>query len=290
MIDFFIKKLSYDLSSNAGLAFIGKYFQLINITSLVDKLFPVRSGTSNSDILKCFIGLLTLGKNDFDAIENFRQDSFFKRALNLFRVPSSATLRQRLDAHAAEWFELFPKLNLKLLSSRIGGKPIDFGTLPCGYTPIDCDTFPMDNSQTKKEAVGRTYAGVDGYCPFAAYLATCTIQKCNSVRVVFAKFGFGMFNQVAKQLKNRILELKAIDFRLKFNDILQITDIDAQSCLKAEGLKPISWRKRCVMHTSLPRKLPCATYESESMWKCLKRKTQLLQAMILKEWMTAHLV
>ena len=56
MIDFFIKKLSYDLSSNAGLAFIGKYLQLINITSLVDKLFPVRSGTSNSDILKCFIG------------------------------------------------------------------------------------------------------------------------------------------------------------------------------------------------------------------------------------------
>ena len=45
--------------------------------------------------------------------------------------------------------------------------------------------------------------------------STCTIQKCNSVRVVFAKFGFGMFNQVAKQLKNRILELKAIDFRLK---------------------------------------------------------------------------
>ena len=48
-----------------------------------------------------------------------------------------------------------------------------------------------------------------------AKVATCTIQKCNSVRVVFAKFGFGMFNQVAKQLKNRILELKAIDFRLK---------------------------------------------------------------------------
>jgi len=170
MIDFFIKKLSYDLSSNAGLAFIGKYLQLINLTSLVDQLFPIRSGISNSDILKCFIGLLTLGKNDFDAIENFRQDSFFKRALNLLRVPSSATLRQRLDAHAAEWFELIPKLNLKLLSSRIGGKPIDFGILPCGYTPVDCDTFSMDNSQTKKEAVGRTYAGVDGYCPFAVYL------------------------------------------------------------------------------------------------------------------------
>jgi len=170
MINFFVKKLSYELSSNAGLAFIGKYLQLINITSLVDKLFPVRSGTSNSDVLKCFIALLTLGKSDFDAIESFRGDSFFKRALNLIRVPSSATLRQRLDAFASEWFEIIPKLNQALLSSRIGGKPIDFGVLPCGYTPLDCDTFAMDNGQTKKEAVGRTYAGVDGYCPFAAYL------------------------------------------------------------------------------------------------------------------------
>ena len=170
MINFILKKLSYDLSSNAGLAFIGKYFQILNMTAFVDKLFPVRSGTSNSDILKCFLGLLTLGKNDFECIENFRGDDFFKRALGLFHIPSCSTLRQRLDAYAKDWFELIPELNHKLLSSRIAGKLIDFGVLPCGYTPIDCDTFAMDNSRTKKESVGRTYAGVDGYCPFAAYL------------------------------------------------------------------------------------------------------------------------
>jgi len=170
MINFSIKKLSYDLSSNAGLAFIGKYLQLINIASFVDKLFPVRSGTPNSDILKCFIALLTLGKTDFEAIENFRGDTFFKRALNLIRIPSSATLRQRLDAFASDWFELIPQLNQKLLSTRIGGKLIDFGILPCGYIPIDIDTFSMDNGQTRKEAVGRTYAGNDGFCPLAAYL------------------------------------------------------------------------------------------------------------------------
>ena len=28
----------------------------------------------------------------------------------------------------------------------------------------------MDNSNTHKELVGRTYAGVDGYCPLAVYL------------------------------------------------------------------------------------------------------------------------
>jgi transposase-like protein len=30
----------------------------------------------------------------------------------------------------------------------------------------------MDNGGTKKELVGRTYAGVDGYCPFAVYLGS----------------------------------------------------------------------------------------------------------------------
>ena len=30
----------------------------------------------------------------------------------------------------------------------------------------------MDNSGTAKEGVGRTYTGVDGYCPLAAYLGT----------------------------------------------------------------------------------------------------------------------
>ena len=49
---------------------------------------------------------------------------------------------------------------------------MDFGALPCGYTPLDIDTFVMDNSDTKKEMVGRTYAGVDGYCPIASYLGT----------------------------------------------------------------------------------------------------------------------
>ena len=170
MTDFMIKKLPYDLSSHAGLAFVGKYLKKINFNSMIDPAFPVRSGNSNSDIVKSYLALLCLGKNDFEAIENFRDDSFFMRALGLAGVPSSPTLRQRLDTHAASWFELVAQMNQKLLSSRINGKAIDFGTLACGYTAVDLDTFAMDNSATKKELVGRTYAGVDGYCPFAVYL------------------------------------------------------------------------------------------------------------------------
>ncbi len=79
MTEFIIKKLSYELSSHAGLAFVGKYLKGIKFNSLVDPMFPVRSGVANSDILKSYLALLCLGKNDFDAIENFRGDEFFKR-------------------------------------------------------------------------------------------------------------------------------------------------------------------------------------------------------------------
>lgn len=170
MTDFLIKRLPYDLSSHAGLAFIGKYLKRININRLIDPAFPVRSGIANSDILKSYLGLLCLGKNDFDAIENFRGNAFFMRALGLRAVPSSPTLRQRLDSHAGDWFDLATQINQALLGSRIEGQAIDFGALPCGYTPLDLDTFAMDNSNTQKELVGRTYAGVDGYCPLAVYL------------------------------------------------------------------------------------------------------------------------
>ena len=170
MTEFLIKRLPYDLSSHAGLAFIGKYLKSIKLNTVLDRAFPVRSGVANSDILKSYLGLLCLGKNDFDAIENFRSDDFFIRALGLKAVPSSPTLRQRLDTHCTGWFDLVSHLNQKLLSSRINGKLIDFGILDSGYMPVDIDTFAMDNSDTKKELVGRTYTGVDGYCPLAVYL------------------------------------------------------------------------------------------------------------------------
>lgn len=172
MTDLILKQLPYDLSGQAGLALIGKYLKRINFNAQVDPAFPVRGGIANSDILKSYLGLLCLGKNDFDAIEGQRNDSFFARALGLRAVPSSPTLRQRLDTHATAWFDLVDGINAAVLGMKIDARPIDFGVLPCGYVPLDVDTFTMDNSGTTKELVGRTYAGVDGYCPLAAYLGT----------------------------------------------------------------------------------------------------------------------
>ena len=178
MTDFIIKKLPYDLSSHAGLAFVGKYLKRVNVNALIDPIFPVRSGVANSEILKSYLALLCLGKSDFDAIESFRNNAFFKRALGLGVVPSSPTLRQRMDTHAASWFDLAPQMNQLLLSSRINGQPIDFGSLQCGYTPLDLDTFAMDNGGTKKELVGRTYAGVEVFSNPSMSLKDSAVVSC----------------------------------------------------------------------------------------------------------------
>jgi hypothetical protein len=173
MTDFIIKKLPYELTSNAGLALVGQYIKRLGIDARVDRQFPVGvGGIANSDILKSYLGLLVQGKNDFDAVEAFRGDSFFTRSLGVGTVPSCSTLRQRMDTHAASWFELAQAFNQSLLSAKYAAGPVDFGSLPCGYMAVDWDTFVMNNSGTQKEAVGRTYQGVDGYTPSATYLGS----------------------------------------------------------------------------------------------------------------------
>jgi hypothetical protein len=162
-----VKQLEYDLTPVGGLALVGHYLKaLAPQWAALDVALPVRSGVANSDVLRSYLGLLVQGKSDFDAIEGYRGDKFYKEALGIALLPSSPTLRQRMDAQAAAMFEHVPGMIEQLLRSQ---RP-DYGVLPCGWLPLDVDTFAMDNSGTAKEGVGRTYAGVDGYCPLAAYL------------------------------------------------------------------------------------------------------------------------
>ena len=161
-----VKQLEYDLTPVGGLALVGHYLNAMAPQwAKVDAALPVRSGVSNSDIIRAYLGLLVQGKSDFDAVEGYRGDKFFKSALGIELLASSPTLRQRLDAQAAALFEHIPGMNERLLDSQ---RP-DYGVLPCGWLPLDVDTFAMNNGGTAKEGVGRTYAGVDGFCPLAAY-------------------------------------------------------------------------------------------------------------------------
>lgn len=162
---FAFKKSKRQLTSHAGLSLIGQCCEAAQVTLVLDKQIPVVAGMTTSTLFKCVAGLVSLGKNDFEAIEAFRNDVFFSSALNIDRVPSSAWLRQRLDGVAPILRERTDELSLRLIERT--GAPV---TAHKGYVCVDFDTFTMDNSGTKKEEVSRTYQGFDGYTPIAAYL------------------------------------------------------------------------------------------------------------------------
>lgn len=91
-----------NLTSYSGLALIGQCCEVAQVDAVIDSRLPVSQGMKTSDMVKAMTGLLSLGKRDFEAIEPFRADRFFKEALGLSRVPSSAWIRRRLDAKASE--------------------------------------------------------------------------------------------------------------------------------------------------------------------------------------------
>ncbi|MFN3630722.1 MAG: IS1380 family transposase, partial [Casimicrobiaceae bacterium] len=77
-----VKQLDYDLTPVAGLALVGHYLKALEPAwRRLDAALPVRAGVSSSDIVRSYLGLLVQGKSDFDAIEGFRGDAFFKQAL-----------------------------------------------------------------------------------------------------------------------------------------------------------------------------------------------------------------
>ena len=153
------------LTSYSGLALVGQCCQIAQVDAVIDPRIPVSQGMRTSDVVKSMVGLLSLGKSDFEAIEPFRQDRFFKQALGLSKIPSSVWIRQRLDSKASQIRDTACELAVRLLER--AQAPI---TPYRGYACCDIDTFAMDNSGTRKEDVSRTYQGFDGYTPIAAYL------------------------------------------------------------------------------------------------------------------------
>jgi hypothetical protein len=73
----------------------------------------------NGDIAIAYIGLLCQGKNDFDSIEIFRQDPFFKTSLGNRQIPSSPTLRQRMDMAGNNWNTIILEESARLLRKKL---------------------------------------------------------------------------------------------------------------------------------------------------------------------------
>jgi hypothetical protein len=164
---FIIEQGEADLTSHSGLALVGMALRKnTDLAKVVQRKIPHRHGISHADVLKSYIGLLCLGKSDFEAVSGVREDDFFHTAMGIVTVPSTETLRQRLDGYA----EAFLPLVVEAGTDFLVNVEAKCTALETGHIPLDADVTPFDNSQTKKEGVSRTYKGYDGYAPMAAYL------------------------------------------------------------------------------------------------------------------------
>ena len=89
-----------EIIATGGIAMVGALLNDNRGLASVDKMTTdrIKKGwISNSGIIKSVVGLFTLARTDFADIAMFRDELSFRLALELERVPSEETLRQRLD-------------------------------------------------------------------------------------------------------------------------------------------------------------------------------------------------
>jgi len=169
MLPFKIVQGDAQLSSHSGLALIGAMLDKTNIRERLDRILVPEHKypeISHGEIAIAMSGLICLGKPDFDAIEPFRDDPFFKQSLGLDSIPSSPTLRQRMDSARGVFNDIILEESAGLVRRFA---PV---ITPCHgkMVPVDIDVSPFDNSKTKKEGVSWTYKKFNGYAPIFGYV------------------------------------------------------------------------------------------------------------------------
>lgn len=156
-----------EIISHGGLSLIGQAVKkYTSLSQELDKSIALRHGIKHSDVMKAYLGLLSTGKNDFEAINTIDSEFYFMNAMGLNSIPGEATLRQRMDQKAVAFLPIAERASIDFLC-RV--KPV-LTPVFTGHLPLDADVTPMDNSGSHKEGVSRTYKGQDGYAPMGVYL------------------------------------------------------------------------------------------------------------------------
>jgi hypothetical protein len=101
-------------TSTSGIALVGHALnRFTNLSSSIATVVPLSHGVSHADVIRYFCALLAQGKSDVAAIEQHREDDFFREFLGLSQVPSEATLRQRMNENNAELLQVVSWVNVE---------------------------------------------------------------------------------------------------------------------------------------------------------------------------------
>jgi len=162
-----LEQSNKEITSRAGMVLIGSALEnFTSITKTIDLALPKRHGTPTSDIIKAYIGIVSQGKNDFEAINGVRNDDFFHQAMGISKkLPTETSVRTRMNNEAETLIPLINDENIEFIINR----NVPITPLHTGHIPLDIDVTPHDNSKTKKEGVSLTYKKMDGYAPIASY-------------------------------------------------------------------------------------------------------------------------
>lgn len=163
-MSFIIKSSTERLESVAGITLAADIARSCGLNALIHR----QSGV-NAALVSMF-GLLVQGRSSFEEIALFQHCALFKKAFELPFVPARETLRLYLEKAALSTgiLDRLKDANFRLLRQTSLTPVTVEGTRT--YLPVDIDVSTMDNSDSHKEGVSRTYMGTDGYAPLFAYL------------------------------------------------------------------------------------------------------------------------
>ena len=165
------------ISNNTGLVLVNNIMESTNFKQKINNknYLKVQSREiTNKDIFMSYIGILAQGRTEFERADEYRNNQYFKQALDIEKSPSCSILRQRFNAigdiesNLKDMKKLIDETNVEILQTQ------NVELTPCYQkcVPLDIDVTPMDNSGSKKEGVSYTYKKVEGFAPIMAYIGT----------------------------------------------------------------------------------------------------------------------
>ena len=136
----------------AGLSFVGHALDRKKTLRKTLSKVVRRHGIPNIDLVRVYAGILATGKSDFDAVENVRDDDFFRLSMGIGQMPSSSRLRQRFDEDAAALTPLIDDSLAEIVANmEVSVTPLPKRLDKHRHVPLDIDVFPMDNSAQRKK-------------------------------------------------------------------------------------------------------------------------------------------
>ena len=115
------------ISNNTGLVLVNNIIETTNFKQNINdkKYIKVQSREiSNKDIFMTYIGILAQGKTEFERADEYRNNKYFKQALDIEKSPSCSILRQRFNAigdienNLKDMKKLIDQTNLEVLQNK----------------------------------------------------------------------------------------------------------------------------------------------------------------------------